>query len=130
MTEKKKTPSKAKAKPRKAAKNAPAKKAARKVLKKTPAKTPKANRPAPMKAPPQHWLVRPETIRKLWIGGGVMLAALVAIEAGVQTYGYFGLDGTFAFNAWYGFAVCVAMVVVAKGLGAILKREDSYYDSD
>ena len=130
MTEKKKTPSKAKAKPRKAAKNAPAKKAARKVLKKKPAKTPKANRPAPMKAPPQHWLVRPKTIRKLWIGGGVMLAALVAIEAGVQTYGYFGLDGTFAFNAWYGFAVCVVMVGAAKVFGAFLKREDAYYDGD
>ncbi len=118
MTKKKKTPSKAKAKPRKAAKKAPAKARA------------KAKRPAPQKAPPLHWLVRPETIRKLWIGGGVALAALVAIELGVQTYGYFGLDGTFAFNAWYGFAVCVAMIVAAKGLGAFLKREDAYYDGD
>ncbi len=90
----------------------------------------KAKRPAPMKAPPQHWLVRPETIRKLWIGGGVTLTALVAIEAGVQTYGTFGLDGTFAFNAWYGFAVCVAMIAAAKGLGAFLKREDAYNDGD
>ncbi len=80
--------------------------------------------------PPRHWLVRPETIRRLWIGGGVALAALVAIEAGVQTYGYFGLDGTFAFNAWYGFAACVAMIAAAKGLGAFLKREDTYYDGD
>ena len=94
------------------------------------AKTPKAKRPAPKNAPPLHWLVRPETIRKLWIGGGVTLAALVAVEAGVQTHGYFGLDGTFAFNAWYGFAACVAMVAAAKGLGAILKREDTYYDGD
>ena len=52
------------------------------------------------------------------------------IEAGVQTYGYFGLDGTFAFNAWYGFAVCVVMVGAAKVFGAFLKREDAYYDGD
>ena len=26
----------------------------------------------------QHWLLRPKTIRKLWIGGCLMLAALVA----------------------------------------------------
>ncbi len=102
MTAKKKTPRKAKGKPRKDA----------------------------TKTPPPHWLVRPKTIRKLWIGGGVALAALVAMETGVQSYGYFGLDGTFAFYAWYGFAVCVAMVVAAKGLGAILKREDTYYDGD
>ncbi len=113
MTTKKKTPSKAK--PKKAAKKTPAKKAARKPVK---------------KAPPPHWLVRPETIRKLWIVGGVTLAALVAIEAGVQTHGTFGLDGAFAFNAWYGFAACVAMVVAAKGLGTFLKREDTYYDGD
>ena len=94
------------------------------------AKTPKAKRPAPKKAPPLHWLVRPATIRKLWIGGGLALAALVAIEMGVKTHGYFGLDGTFAFNAWYGFAACVAMIVAAKGLGAILKREDTYYGGD
>ncbi|MDA1089181.1 MAG: hypothetical protein O3A85_02545 [Proteobacteria bacterium] len=77
-----------------------------------------------------HWLIRPETIRKLWIGGGVLLAFLVAIELWVQPQGYFGLDGTFAFNAWYGFIVCVAMVVGAKGLGIFLKREDTYYDRD
>ena len=87
-------------------------------------------KPAKKKTPPRHWLVRPETIRKLWIGGGMALAALVAVEAGVQTHGYFGLDVTFAFNAWYGFAACVAMVAADKGLGAILKREDTYYDGD
>ena len=109
MTAKKKTPNKAKGKPRKAT------------------KTPKAKLPA---ATPQHWLVRPAAIRKLCIGGSVVLAALVASEAGVKTYGYFGLDGTFAFNAWSGFAVCVAMIAAAKGLGAFLKREDAYYAGD
>ena len=134
MTEKKKSP--AKGKPRKAGKKAArkaAKKAPAKAVAKARAKAPakaKTKRPAPKKAPPQHWLVRPETIRKLWIGGGVTLAALVVIEAGVQTHGYFGLDGTFAFNAWYGFATCVAMIVAAKGLGALLKREDTYYGGD
>ena len=77
-----------------------------------------------------HWLVRPETIRKLWIGGSVMLALLVAVEFLVHPHGYFGIDDTFAFNAWFGFAACVAMVVGAKGLGFLLKREDTYYDVD
>ena len=101
--------------------------------KNTPAKEKAQKTPAQAKSPDTeklHWLVRPQSIRNLWIGGGVMLAALVAIEKAVHTHGYFGLDGTFAFNAWYGFAVCVAMVIAAKGLGLILKREDSYYDGD
>ena len=116
MTAKKKTPSKGK--PRKAARKAPAK-AAKKITK-----------TAKKKAPPQHWLAHPKTIRKLWIGGGVALAALVTVEVGIPAHGNFGLDGTFAFNAWYGFAVCVAMIVAAKGLGAVLKRGDTYYDGD
>jgi len=81
--------------------------------------------------PPQpHWLVRPKTIRKLWIWGGVLLTALVAVEFAVQPHGYFGIDDTFAFNTWYGFITCVAMVIAAKGLGILLKRKDTYYDGD
>ncbi|MBC8338752.1 MAG: hypothetical protein H8E39_08690 [Alphaproteobacteria bacterium] len=79
---------------------------------------------------PLHWLVRPETIRKLWTGGGVLLTVLVVLELWVHPKGYFGIDATFGFNAWYGFIVCVAMVVGAKGLGIFLKREDTYYERD
>ena len=93
-------------------------------------KTQKTTRPAPKKARPQHWLVRPETIRRLWIGGLFTLAGLVAVEVWVYTHGYFGIDGIFAFNAWFGFASCVAMIVISNGLGKLLKREDTYYDLD
>lgn len=78
----------------------------------------------------EHWLLRPKTIRKLWIGGCLMLAALVAADALVHPHVYFGIEGTFGFNAWYGFATCVAMVVAAKALGIFIKREDTYYDDD
>lgn len=75
-----------------------------------------------------HWLVRPATIRGLWIGGIALLAGLVAAGGLVHGHAYFTLDGLFAFNAWYGFAACAAMVVAAKALGVFLKRKDSYYD--
>ena len=78
----------------------------------------------------EHWLRRPETIRKLWIGGLLVLAGLVAVETWVYNYGYFGIDGLFAFNAWFGLASCVAMIVISNGLGIFLKREDTYYDLD
>jgi len=144
MTTKKATPSKAKPKPRKKDGKATAKASPAAVPKKTPKKT-KAKAPAKAKtparsakgkaakaqpAPELHWLVRPETIRKLWVGGGAVLAVLVVLQAWVETHGYFGLDGTFSFNAWYGFVTCVAMIVGAKGLGAFLKREDTYYGAD
>lgn len=74
------------------------------------------------------WLERPRTIRVLWIAFAVVLAATVAVELFVRPHGYFLVDGTFAFNAWYGFAGCVALIVVARLLGILIKRPDDYYD--
>lgn len=75
-----------------------------------------------------HWLVRPDTIRKLWIGAVVVLVLLVATDLWIHHHAHFGLDGTFGFYAWYGFLTCVAMVVGSKVLGALIKRPDDYYD--
>ena len=84
----------------------------------------------PGSATTEHWLRRPETIRRLWSGGLIARASLVAVEVWVYTHGYFGIDGLFAFNAWFGFASCVAMIFISNGLGKLLKREDTYYDLD
>lgn len=76
-----------------------------------------------------HWLVRPTTIRALWIGSSIVLAILVLLDLVVKHHPHFGIDGTFGFGAWYGFLACVALVLFAKALGLILKRPDTYYDS-
>ncbi|WP_206211951.1 hypothetical protein [Wenzhouxiangella sp. XN24] len=76
----------------------------------------------------QHWLVRPATIRWLWRIFGVVLALTVAAQWFIEPHGYFGVDGTFGFNAWFGFLACVVMVVVAKLLGYLVKRPESYYE--
>ncbi len=76
----------------------------------------------------KHWLVRPETIRLLWRVSIAVLAAIAFGDLLIHAHAYFWIDGTFGFYSWYGFATCVAMVVVAKGLGVFLKRKDTYYD--
>ena len=75
-----------------------------------------------------HWLVRRTTIRVLWVLGLVVLAILVAAELTIAPHPRFGLDGSFAFFAWYGLLTCAAMMLVAKLLGGFLKRHDTYYD--
>jgi hypothetical protein len=75
-----------------------------------------------------HWLARPGTIRRLWSAFIAILAALVLADLLVDHHALFGLDGTFGFAAWYGFASCIALVLGAKGLGTLLKRPDTYYD--
>ena len=85
---------------------------------------------APPVAPPGepvHWLVRPRTVRGLWIGFALILAGLVLGDLLVHGHPGFGIDGTFGFYAWYGLGTCVAMVLVAKALGLGLKRPDTYY---
>lgn len=75
-----------------------------------------------------HWLVRPENIRKLWIVFIIILALTVLADFFVEHHPHFGLDGTFGFGAWFGFISCVVLVFFSKALGALLKRPDTYYD--
>ena len=75
-----------------------------------------------------HWLVRPTTIRKLWIGFSALLALVVLAQAVIYVKGYFVVDGWFGFGAVYGFVCCLLMVLVAKLLGVVLKRPQGYYD--
>lgn len=75
-----------------------------------------------------HWLVRPTTIRTLCAGAGVVLAVVVAFDLLVDHHPHIGIEGTIGFSAWFGFGACVALVLVARAVGALLKRPDTYYD--
>ena len=77
-----------------------------------------------------HWLVRPSTSRLLWWVFSIVLAILVGLQLVVKVKGYFGVDSWFGFGAGYGFLACLAMILVAKGLGLILKRPENYYAED
>ena len=73
------------------------------------------------------WLARPSTIRLLWRVFAVVLAASVAAQLLFKVKGYFGVDGWLGFGAVFGFLSCLAMVLFAKGLGKLLKRDENYY---
>ena len=76
-----------------------------------------------------HWLARPTTIRLLWRVFAAVLAMTVLAQVVISVKGYFGVDGWFAFGAVFGFVSCLAMVLVAKALGFVLKRDEDYYDT-
>jgi len=75
-----------------------------------------------------HWLVRPKTIRMLWIALYAILTITVLAQFIIPVKGYFGIDGWVGFGALFGFGSCVAMVFAAKALGWVLKRDERYYD--
>ena len=76
------------------------------------------------------WLVRPASIRLLWRIFWVVLALTVALQAVIKVKGYFGVDGWIGFGAAFGFLSCLLMVLFAKGLGYLLKRDQDYYRSE
>lgn len=75
-----------------------------------------------------HWLVRPENIRKIWIGSIIVLVILVLLDLAITKHPHFDIEGSFGFGAWYGFIACVVLVFGSKLLGLLLKRPDIYYD--
>lgn len=74
------------------------------------------------------WLTRPSTIRGLWWGGGAVLVLVTLSDLVIHRHAPVPLAGTFGFASFFGFATCAAMVVVAKLLGWVLKRRDTYYE--
>ncbi|MDX1507674.1 MAG: hypothetical protein R3358_05305 [Woeseiaceae bacterium] len=75
-----------------------------------------------------HWLARPATIKLLWRVFAAVLALTVLAQLVIAIKGYFGPDKWFGFGAAFGFAACLAMVLVARAMGVFLKRPEDYYD--
>lgn len=76
------------------------------------------------------WLARPSSIRLLWRVFAVVLVLSVAAQLLFKVKDYFTVDGWLGFGAGFGFLSCLLMVLVAKGLGYILKRGEDYYVAD
>ncbi len=75
-----------------------------------------------------HWLDQADNVKMLWRGFLVVLALTVVAEWFVPLHPHFEIESVFGFNAWFGFLVCAAMIVFAKGLALLLKRPDTFYD--
>jgi len=76
-----------------------------------------------------HWLDEPRNVRRLWRAFLALLAVVVAAELVIALHPHFEVESLPAFHAAYGFLACAAMIVVAKALGMLLKRPDTYYEA-
>ena len=76
------------------------------------------------------WLVQPESIRLLWRIFWGVLALTVLLQFVIKVKGYFGVDAWFGFGAAFGFISCLLMVLFAKVLGYLLKRDENYYSAE
>ena len=81
-------------------------------------------------SPRNHWLDEPRNVRRLWRGFLMLLAVTVVAEFFITLHPHFEVESLPAFHALFGFLACAAMIFVAKVLGILLKRPDTYYGAD
>ena len=74
----------------------------------------------------RHWLDDPRHVKLLWRLFLVVLAVVVLVEPFVRLHPHFAIERVFGFHAWFGLLACAAMILVAKVLGMLLKRPDTY----
>jgi hypothetical protein len=67
-------------------------------------------------------------MRKLWAIFLASLACSVLAGLVIEAHPHFAAERLPGAYAIYGFGACAALIVLAKALGLILKRPDTYYD--
>ena len=55
---------------------------------------------------------------------------LVLGDLVVHRHIYHPWEGLFGFHAWYGFAACWILLVIAKQMRRVLMRSEDYYDGE
>jgi hypothetical protein len=81
-----------------------------------------------MKAERAFWLDEPAHVERLVRGFYAACALLLLLDLFVPKHGAFAVERLFGFYAFFGFAACVALVLVAKQLRRVLMRPEDYYD--
>ena len=77
---------------------------------------------------PRRWFERPGSIRKLiYALAAICLAALVA-DFFYDRKAHYSWESAPGFYALFGFFSSVILVIAAKGLQRLLKRDEDYYD--
>lgn len=77
----------------------------------------------------QYWLDRPRNIYIIIFSLVAVCVVLFFADALYHKHPHFEIENLFGFFGVYGFFVCVALVIIAKSLRAILMRSEDYYDS-
>ncbi len=75
-----------------------------------------------------YWLDESRNVRKVFLGLCAICALLFIADAFYEKKVHFAFEGWFGFFGLFGFVACVGLVLAAKELRRILKRDEDYYD--
>lgn len=75
------------------------------------------------------WFDHPQNIRRLRLGFYAVLVLLVLPDFFIHKHTLFSsVEAWPGFYAMFGFIACVAIILISKVLGFVLKRQEDYYD--
>lgn len=75
-----------------------------------------------------YWLDQPRNVDRLVYGLFVVCGLLVLADFFFDKHTHFIFEGWFGFFAWFGFIGCVGLVLLAKEMRRVVKRDEDYYD--
>ena len=78
----------------------------------------------------KYWLDEPGNVKKIIWALFAVCAALFLADAFYHKHSHFEVENFFGFYAIFGFVVCVALVLAAKGMRLFLMRSEDYYDAE
>lgn len=76
----------------------------------------------------RYWLDDRANVDRLVRGFYAVCALLLLLDLFVPRHGTFAIEHLFGFYAFFGFAACVTLVLVAKQLRRVLMRSEDYYE--
>ncbi len=75
------------------------------------------------------WFDHPQNLRRLRLGFYIVLGLLVVPDFFLHKHTlFYEVESWPGFYAVFGFIACVAIIVISKLLGYLLKRKEDYYD--
>jgi hypothetical protein len=70
----------------------------------------------------------PRNVKVVIYGLYVLCAILVGLDFLIHRHSEYALEAWYGFYGFYGFVACVFLVLAAKEMRKIVRREENYYD--
>ncbi len=90
--------------------------------------TPDGQRPPSSTEGKKYWLDEKRNVAKIFWGLVLVCALLGVADFFYDKHGVFAMEDVPTFFGIFGFVVCVGLVLGAKELRKVLKRDEDYYD--
>lgn len=81
-----------------------------------------------MNSEKKYWLDDPRNVKKIVYTLCVVCVLLVVADFFYHKHYFFTFENWFGFFGFFGLIACVALVLAAKLLRVVLKRQEDYYD--